>query len=329
MSATNDGPAGGYDVVVAEDIQGEPLTELARQVPVLTAPDLWDDRPRLLAQLGTASALVVRNRTQVDKELLAAAPALRIIARAGVGLDNIDVEAAHERGVVVASPRGANARSVAEHTLGAALALARGLVSHDRAVRAGQWQRGPGRELAGRTWGLLGAGATGTAVAALAHALGMHVCAYDPYVDPNRSELREFDARFDTLERVCADADVLSVHLPATPRTHRLLDARLLSLLRPDALLINVGRGEVIDEDALADALEAGKLGGAALDVRAQEPPVVGRLEQLPNVVLTPHVAGITTESQARIVQALVDDIRAVLAGQPAAHAVNDVRTTA
>ncbi|HEX6446870.1 MAG TPA: NAD(P)-dependent oxidoreductase, partial [Streptosporangiales bacterium] len=226
--------------------------------------------------------------------------------------------------IVVTAPLGANAVSVAEHTLGLALALARRTVPLDRDTRAGEWRRTPGRELSGRTWGLLGFGATARAVGRLARALSMTVLAHDPYVP--ETDVASAGVTPASLDEVVAGADVLSVHLPATAETRGLLGAELLARMKPDAVLVNVGRGDVVDEDALADALVAGRLGGAALDVRAAEPPSPGRLETLDNVVLSPHVAGITTESQDRIADVLAADIRAVLSGAPARSAVGTVK---
>jgi D-3-phosphoglycerate dehydrogenase/(S)-sulfolactate dehydrogenase len=309
-------------VVLTEDIAGEPLDELARELPLRREPDAWRDGARLRAALAGAAAVVVRNRTPVDRGLLEACPELRIVARVGVGLDNIDVDAADHLGVVVSAPLGANAVSVAEHALGLALALARRVVPLDHDCRAGGWSRTPGRELSGRTWGLLGAGATGRACARLARGLGMTVIAHDPHLSPAHPELAELGIRLVGLEEVAGGSDVLSCHLPSTEATRGLIGAALLARMRPDALLISVGRGDVVDEEALADALEGGRLGGAGLDVRAAEPPSPGRLERLDSVVLTPHVAGITAESQRRILEVLAGDIRAVCGGGEARHAV-------
>lgn len=311
------------DVIVTEEVWGEPFEELATRRSVLRRPAAWSDRADLAALASRARALVVRNRTRVDRELLAAAPELRIVARAGVGLDNIDLAEAAARRVVVTAPLGANAVSVAEHTLGLALALARGTLALDAGCRSGRWDREPGTELAGHTWGLLGAGATARACGRLAGALGMSVLAYDPYLDPTHPDLAAAGIELAPLVEVAARANVLSCHLPATEQTAGMVDVRLLERMRPTALLINVGRGEVVDEDALADALQAGALAGAALDVRAHEPPRPGRLEGLPNVILTPHIAGITGQSQARILRVLADDIDAVLDGRPPASAVS------
>ncbi|GAB3393852.1 hypothetical protein GCM10027568_23480 [Humibacter soli] len=313
------------DVLITEDVWGEPFERLAASWSVTRSPSLWDD-PQLPAAVESVRALVVRNRTRVSADLLASAPALRVIARAGVGLDNIDVAAADRLDIVVSAPLGANAVSVAEHTLGLALALSRHTLELDRESRAGRWNRRAGRELSGGTWGLLGAGATARACGRLASALGMSVLAYDPYLDPADSRLAAAGIRLASLDEVIARADVLSCHLPATEDTNGLVDSELLAGLASHAILINVGRGEVIDEDALADALENGRLGGAALDVRAVEPPELGRLEALDHVILTPHIAGITDQSQERILEVLAHDIEAVLSGAEAASAVGAVK---
>lgn len=311
-----------HDVVVAEDVWGPAFDALSRRYTVLSDPELWKEPERLHEALRDARALVVRNRTSVDASLLGSARNLEVVARAGVGLDNIDLAAAQSCGVTVVSPRGANARSVAEYTVGAALALVREFIGQDRAVRAGAWDRRPGRELAGGTWGILGAGSTGLAVARLARELGMSVIGYDPYVDGTHADIAAVGLELTSLETVCDRSDVISIHLPSTPDTDNLIDRRLLKTMRPTAVLVNAARGEVIDETALADALERGELFGAALDVRAVEPPIVSRLERLDNTLLTPHIAGITAQSQLRITQALADDIDSLLSGGVAQHAV-------
>lgn len=275
--------------------------------------------------LAQCRALVVRNRTMVDAALLGAAPNLQIVARAGVGLDNLDLPALDAAGVVAVAPLGANAPSVAEHAIASALAMAKGLVDLDASTRGGAWDRSPRRELAGGVWGLLSAGMTARATAALARGLGMTVIAYDPYVDAADPRMAEAGIRLGSLDEVLAQADVLSVHLPATAETTGLLNADALAKMKPHAYLINVGRGEVIDEDALVDALEGGHLGGAALDVRAQEPPKTGRLETAPRTLLTPHVAGITGAAQQRIGEVLVREIDLVLDGQAATASVGSL----
>lgn len=313
------------DIAVVEDVWGEQFEALGNQLRILREPSAWSKPDRLIELLTGVRALVVRNRTQVTRDLLSRLPSLRVVARAGVGLDNIDLAAAEELGVVVVAARGANAASVAEYTIGAVLALARRLVELDHSTRAGEWSRTPGRELTGGTWGLLGLGATGRRVAALATALGMDVVAHDPYLEGPAPDGVRTSSLIDAVEA----ADVLSVHVPVTPQTRAMVGTELLAHLKPGALLVNVARGEILDEQALIGALESGHLGGAALDVRTVEPPRTGRLEQLDNVLLTPHVAGITAQSQHRIAGMLASDIARVLEGNAAEYAIGAVRPTA
>jgi D-3-phosphoglycerate dehydrogenase / 2-oxoglutarate reductase len=314
------------DVAIVEDVWGEPFERLSRELNVVFKPRASESADGVLSLARDARALVVRNRTQVDRRLLEACPGLLIVGRAGVGLDNIDVASADELGIAVVAPIGANAISVAEHAIALALALARHVVELDRKCREGVWQRAPGRELAGGTWGMLGAGATARATARAAAALGMRTIAYDPYITPSHPEVAELGLRLAALDEIVSTADVLSCHLPATSETHNLVDAGLIAQMKPTALFVNVGRGEVVDEDALADALEEGRLAGAGLDVRTKEPPTPGRLERLHSVVLTPHIAGITEQSQARIYEILASDIRTVLSGGEARSAVGAIR---
>jgi D-3-phosphoglycerate dehydrogenase/(S)-sulfolactate dehydrogenase len=281
---------------------------------------LWSNPEELKAALKDATALVVRNRTKVTADVIAAAPKLKVIARAGVGLDNIDLKAADAAGVVVVAGLGANAVSVGELTLGLALALLRNVPGHDVATRDGGWVRTPGRELSGLTWGLLGCGATGVATAKLIQGFNCQVIGFDPYAK-NLSGIE-----LTTFEDVLKRSDVVSIHMPSTPETNGTINAQTLSLMKPDAIIVNVGRGEVINEADLMAALKAKTIAGAALDVRAQEPPVKGEMEQIANLILTPHVAGITKESQLRINQILTANIELVLNSKPATHAVGALK---
>jgi len=288
--------------------------------PIIRNDDLWSNPEELKLSLKDATALVVRNRTKVTAEIIAAAPKLKVIARAGVGLDNIDIKAADAAGVVVVAGLGANAVSVGELTLGLALALLRNVPGHDVATRDGGWVRTPGRELSGLTWGLLGCGATGLATAKLLQGFDCSIIGYDPYAkNLSNIELTTFD---DVLKR----SDVVSIHMPSTAETNGSINAATLALMKPDAILVNVGRGEVINEADLIAALKAKTIAGAALDVRAQEPPVKGEMETLPNLILTPHVAGITKESQLRINQILTSNIELILNSKPATHAVGALK---
>lgn len=307
-------------IVISEDVWSPEFAELQSRHPLLHEADLWGRGEDLARQLATAEALVVRNRTKVTRELIAAAPKLRIIARAGVGLDNIDIKAADEHGVVVSAALGINAVAVAELTLGLALALARDVTARDASTRAGQWDRRAGVELSAKTWGLLGFGATGRAVAKLLSGFGCEILAYDPFVKSAAG------VRLCELSEVITKSDVISIHLPATAETTGLINKALISKMKPSALLVNVGRGEVINEAELADALRTGLIAGAALDVRAIEPPTDSRFNEFSNVILTPHIAGITRESQNAINQVLVSEIELALAGKPQRYAVGAIK---
>ena len=307
-------------ILISEDVWGAPFQALEGSFPILRNDDLWNNPEELKASLKDVTALVVRNRTKVTADVIAAAPMLKVIARAGVGLDNIDIKAADAAGVVVVAGLGANAVSVGELTLGLALALLRNVPGHDVATRNGGWVRTPGRELSGLTWGLLGCGATGLATAKLLQGFGCAVLGYDPYAkNVPGVELTSFE---DVLKR----SDVVSIHMPSTPETNGSINSTSLALMKSDAIIVNVGRGEVINEADLMAALKAKTIAGAALDVRGQEPPATGEMEQIPNLILTPHVAGITKESQLRINQILTANIQLVLDSKPATHAVGALK---
>jgi len=307
-------------ILISEDVWGTPFQVLEGSFPITRNDDLWSNPDELKAALKDVTALVVRNRTKVTHDVIASAPKLRVIARAGVGLDNIDVKAADSAGVVVVAGLGANAVSVGELTLGLALSLLRSIPSHDVTTRDGGWVRTPGRELSGLTWGLLGCGATGVATAKLIQGFNCEVIGFDPYAK-NLSGIQ-----LSTFEEVLKRSDVLSIHMPSTPETNGVINTQTLSLMKPDAIIVNVGRGEVINEADLITALKAKTIAGAALDVRAQEPPTTGEMETIANLILTPHVAGITKESQLRINQILTANIELVLNSKPATHAVGALK---
>ena len=286
---------------------------LRAEFDVFSDPGLGTDRDHLLPLLVDAEALIVRNETTVDSELLSAAPGLKVVARLGVGVDNIDLEACNKRGVEVAPARGANAVAVAEYVIGALLFLTRGVFGDSSRVIAGEWPRLElrGGELAGKQLGLIGYGAIAREVARTAIALGMDAVAYDPY-------LKRDDPGWDTvipveLPELLAGSAAVSVHVPLSQETHHLLGSEAVAMMSPDALVINTSRGGVVDESAVISALSNGRLGGAALDVFETEPldsKSGARFSGVPNLILTPHVAGITTESEARIGDMTVATVR-------------------
>ena len=306
-------------ILISEDVWGTPFEDLSKRRSIHQDPNLWEDRSKLIEVIKDAEALVVRNRTKVTAEVIAAAPKLKVIARAGVGLDNIDIPAADSAGVVVVAGLGANAVAVAELTLSLALALSRDIANQDQITKTGSWQRTPGIEISGKTWGLLGCGATGRATANLLKGFNCKVLGYDPFFQGNQ------EIQMASWEEVISQADVISVHMPATSETLGSLNKDVFTKMKPTALLVNVGRGELVNEQDLITALKEKSIAGAALDVRASEPPITGELETLQNVILTPHIAGITKESQLAINKILVENIDLVLDGKKATHAVGKV----
>jgi len=309
-------------ILISEDVWGPAFAELATKHPVKQDPDLWKKVEDLKNELATATALVVRNRTQVTAELLDAAPLLKVIARAGVGLDNIDIKAADARGIVVVAGLGANATSVGELTVGLALSLMRNIPASAAETRSGTWNRTPGLELTGRTWGLLGCGATAIATARLLQGFNVSFIAYDPFVKQDDPRIQGLNITLGSIVDVVKSAGIISIHMPSTPDTNGLVNSALIAQMVDGVFIINVGRGEVINEADLVVALKSGKVAGAGLDVRAAEPPTTGELETLSNVLLTPHIAGITKESQAKINSILTSNIELALASTPATHAV-------
>ena len=257
------------------------------------------------AKLAEADVLLVRSKTKVTKEYLDGAPSLKLIVRGGVGLDNIDVAACVARGVEVIPATGANALAVAEYVIGTAMLLLRGAYQSTAAVGDGKWPRGPlsnGREIAGTTLGLVGFGGIGRLTARLGRGLGMRVVGHDPQLPAADPVWAEHGAQARSLDEVFAESDVVSLHVPLTPQTRGLVGADRLARMKRDAILVNTARGGVVDEAAVAAALRAGTLGGAALDVFATEPLAAQPdFQGCPNLLLTPHVAGVTLESNERV----------------------------
>ena len=309
-------------VLVTETLSDQGLELLAKDFQVDVRTDLA--RGDLAAAIGGYDALIIRSATQVTGEVLASAPDLKVVARAGIGLDNVDVEAATRRGVMVVNAPQSNIISAAEHTLALLLAQARNVPQAHGALIAGAWERSryEGVELAGKTIGLVGLGRVGTLVAQRAAAFGLRVIAFDPYVSADRAKELGVET-MPTLEAVLVQADFVSVHLPRTPETEGLLGEKELGMMKPGARLVNTARGGIVDEDALAKALESGHLGGAALDVFATEPTTDSPLFGLPNVVVTPHLGASTREAQDKAGITVAEMVRLALKGEFVPYAVN------
>ncbi len=300
-------------IVITEFMDERAVAQLSAVHSVLYDPALVDDVPRLMAEAANADVLVVRNRTQVRGDLLAALAKCRVIGRLGVGLDNIDVPACQARGMQVIPATGANALSVAEYVVGTALLLLRGAYQSSADVAAGTWPRNAlsnGREAGGKTLGLIGFGSIGQLTSRLARALGMGVIAFDAMMDDGHPAFAEHGVRCAGLDEVIHSADVVSLHVPLVDSTRGLFDAARLARMKPGAVLINTARGGIVDEVALAAALRSGHLGGAAIDVFGTEPlPAAPHFEGCPNLVLTPHVAGVTAEANERVSFLIADKV--------------------
>jgi D-3-phosphoglycerate dehydrogenase len=310
-------------VMVTESIDPAGIEYLRRFAQVVTpaAPD----EAAIVDDAGCVDAMLVRV-APITARVIDAAPRLRHIQKHGVGVDAIDVAHATARGIPVSFTPEANATAVAEHAVTAALAAFKRLAIQDAIVSAGQWRPAmtlPVHELAGRTAGVVGGGRIGRKVVhALVHGFGMRGLIFDPFLTPAdlADEGIELTA---TLTELLQQADLVSLHVPLTPATRHLIDADALSAMRPTAVLVNTCRGPVVDEDALARALESGQIAGAAIDVFAEEPPASSPLLHAPNVLLTPHFAGLTVESNRRMAVHAASEVRRVLAGEPPRWCIN------
>jgi len=314
--------ARGKKVLVAE-----PLSESG--MALLSGAGLEADvrtdlsREALLETIGGYDGLIVRSATKVDRELLTAGKRLTAVGRAGVGLDNVDVKAATERGILVVNAPSGNVVSAAEHTIAILLALLRKIPEAQNSLKAGEWKRTKfvGTELQGKAVGLVGLGQVGARVAVRLRPWHVRLLAYDPYISEERAS--ELGVELFTLEELLRQADIVSLHTPVTPETTGLLNAARLATMKPGALLVNCARGALVDEAALLAALDSGQIGGAALDVFAQEPPKDFTLINHPKVLCTPHLGASTVEAQDRVAAETVEMLVEALAGSPFVAAVN------
>ena len=309
-------------IVLAEKVSPATLAVFAAEPgwEVLTHDNLPDGLPAALAD---ADALVVRSAVQVDDALMEKAPKLRVIGRAGVGVDNIDAEAATRRGIVVMNTPGANAVAVAELTIGLMLALARKLPVANRGMHAGKWEKKSlqGAELRGKTLGILGLGRIGLEVAKRAKGFGLEIIGSDPFV--SAAVARENGIKLVAVEELFAGSDYLTLHVGLTPQTANIINAKTLATMKKGVRIINCARGELVDEGALAAALKSGQVAGAALDVFTVEPPKDSPFAGLDNVILTPHIAGSTAEAQEAVGVQIAMQVREYLKLGVVQNAVN------
>lgn len=314
-------------IVITEDVWWPIPHWMSSKYKVILDPNLYNNPDKIVAVAMQARALVIRNKTRVDPQLLERLPHLKVIGRLGVGLDNIDLQACRERGVVVVAARGGNANAVAEYVIACMFQHARFLGTCDHHTRNGGWDRQKcmGRELNGKTLGLIGVGDIGQRVAIRARALGLKAVAYDPFVLKSNMLVQDFNVELTSLQQVCQVSDYISIHVPLTKETHYLIAETELAVMKKDAVLINASRGGIIDEGALFTGLKKRPARFAFLDVRETEPSVSDDpFNRLTNVILTPHIAGITHESSQRVAELVFEDIDRVLTSKKALIAVMD-----
>ncbi len=308
-------------ILITDTLDDEAVALLAGKTDVVHLAG--GDEAALLSLAAAADAILVRSGVRITRQVIEAAPRLRVIGRAGVGVDNIDLDAATERGIWVVNAPDSNSVAVAEHVFALMLALSRRLLGAAASVCRGEWRRGAyrGEELYGKTLGIVGLGRIGGRVAERARAFGMTVLAHDPYVAP--SQAQSLGARLVPLNELLRESDYISLHVPATQGTDHLLGAAQLSQCKPGAYLVNCSRGNVVDEAALLSALDSGRIAGAGLDVFEHEPPTDSPLLRHPKVVATPHIGGMTREAQRGVALSAVEQVLDVLEGRPPSHPVN------
>jgi D-3-phosphoglycerate dehydrogenase len=308
-------------VLIAEELAPAALEVLADDFDVRHVDGT--DRPALLSALADAHAIIVRSATKVDAEVVGAAPRLKVVARAGVGLDNVDTAAATARGVMVVNAPTSNIVSAAEQAVALLLAVARHTASASSALKAGEWKRSKytGIEIAGKTVGVVGLGRIGVLFAQRMAAFGTRLIAYDPYIQPARAAA--LGVRLVGLDELLAESDFISIHLPKTPETVGLIGAKELHQVKPTVRIINAARGGLIDEEALAEAVRSGHVRAAGIDVFAAEPTTDSPLFDLPQVVVTPHLGASTGEAQDRAGTDVAESVKLALAGEFVPDAVN------
>ena len=308
-------------VVIAEELSPATIDALGPDFEVRNVDGT--DRKALLSALRDASAILVRSATQVDAEAIAAAKSLKVIARAGVGLDNVDIKAATTAGVMVVNAPTSNIISAAELTVGHILSLARHIPAAHASLSAGAWKRSAytGTELYEKTVGIIGLGRIGALIAERVQAFGTTVIAYDPYITPARAA--QLGVQSVTLDELLEQSDFITIHMPKTPETTGMISTEQLAKMKPSAYIVNVARGGLIDEAALFAALTANTIAGAGLDVFVSEPPTGSPLLELPNVILTPHLGASTDEAQEKAGVSVAKSVRLALAGELVPDAVN------
>lgn len=308
-------------VLIAEELSPATVEALGSDFDIRSVDGT--DRPALLSALAEADAVLIRSATRMDAEAIAAGSHLRVIARAGVGLDNVDIKAATQAGVMVVNAPTSNIISAAELTIGHILSLARHIPAAHASLAAGEWKRSKytGTELFEKTLGIIGLGRIGALITARMQAFGMDVVAYDPYVSAARAQ--QLGVRLLSLDELLAESDFVTIHMPKTPETTGMIAAPQLKAMKKTAYIVNVARGGLIDEAALAQALRDGEIAGAGIDVFTSEPPADDVLTGAPGVVVTPHLGASTDEAQEKAGVSVARSVRLALGGELVPDAVN------
>ncbi len=308
-------------VLVSDTLSPEGLNVLKKHTEVDYKPDIEPEQ--LVAEISAYHALVVRSRSKVNAEVIEAGEKLKVIGRAGVGVDNIDVDKATEKGIIVVNAPHGNTISAAEHTMALLTSLARNIAEASCSVKRGEWKRSAytGVELNQKVLGVIGVGRIGSEVARRARAMGMKIIGYDPYLSSEQAE--KLGIETEPFEDLLKQADFITLHLPMSASAYHLIGEKEIALMKPGVRIINCARGGLIDEDALCKALQEGKVEGAALDVFEQEPPSSCKLLELENVIVTPHLGALTREAQTNVARQVSEQIIKALHGEPIVSAVN------
>jgi (S)-sulfolactate dehydrogenase len=300
-------------ILISEFISPQALQFLREKHEVIYDPELYKDPLKIKESIQHVQGLIVRNLTQVNEDILSAAPHLKVVGRLGVGLENIQLPACAQRNIKVIPATGANAQSVAEYVIGSVIALSRRFEQATQLTLEGKWPRSTfsgQAECAGKYLGIIGFGSIGKVLAKNANGLGLRCIAYDPFLSGSEIAMGDFSVPLMPLQDLLGKSDYVSLHLPLLPETKNLFNAATLDLMKEGAILINAARGGILDENALAERLRSGRIGGAAIDVFSAEPAKdLSHFSNIENLILTPHIAGVTAESNERVSQLIANEV--------------------
>ena len=300
-------------ILISEFISPQALQFLREKHEVIYDPELYKDPLKIKESIQNVQGFIVRNLTQVNEDILSAAPHLKVVGRLGVGLENIELPACAQRNIKVIPATGANAQSVAEYVIGSVIALSRRFEQATQLTLEGKWPRSTfsgHAECAGKYLGIIGFGSIGKVLAKNAKGLGLRCIAYDPFLSGSEVSMEDFSVPLMSLQDLLGKSDYVSLHLPLLPETKNLFNAATLDLMKEGAILINTARGGILDEHALAERLRSGRIGGAAIDVFSAEPARdLSHFVNIPNLILTPHIAGVTAESNERVSQLIANEV--------------------